>query len=736
MTTLPFATRRIVPSCDKAAWRPRRYVPAILALAFAFAAVDYVLAELPSPRFDTLFPLGANTGSVTNIEIQGNDLEGVTGIRFEHPGIRSKPVEGKEKQFEIEIAADVPAGTYDARLVGRFGVSNARIFAVTRGLSDILEKEPNNDDKTSQMIAVNQAINGRSDGNDQDVYRLPLKAGQRITAEVQAAKMQSSMDGVLTLYGADGTQLAANGDYYGRDPLIDFIAPRDGEYLLVVSDLSFRGGHAYRMVVSDLPQIENVFPPVIEVGKDAQVQILGRNLGSASKPSGKRLLDQPLDTMAWSIPAAQSSAAPFAYRFLDHPTRHSVLASAATCTMNGFQVRPIPGSEALNPFTLLLSEAPVTLEQEPNNAPDAAQPLTLPAMIGGRFDEARDADWYSFTVEEAGRYGVEVYCERIDGQADPYVLITDDKGNRVTELDDFGHRINAFDGHLRDPSGTVDLQPKISYRMLVQDRYRRGGPRYQYALSLRKARPDFFVAAIHSQNPGPGGANLWRGGAIHFDLVIHQQDGFKGPLTIAAEGLPAGLHSVPTVVQGNTHTTFVIWGDEGAAESTGPIKLVARGKRDQEELVREVRFYNRSQGINDATSVPVRDGIVAVREKAPYSLKFAADKVAIEAGSKAEVKLQIQRLWPDLKENMNVVPVAVPGNLSVSGPALAGNQNETTVTISVNPGSPPGDVTLTVLGQMQVPFHKDPQSKERPNTLVNMPSQPITVTITAPPEKK
>ncbi|MFO0884946.1 MAG: PPC domain-containing protein [Pirellulales bacterium] len=705
------------------------------AIGFSLGAAS-LFAELPSPRFDVQFPLGANAGSTVTVEVVGNDIEGLKTIRFEQPGFSVKPVEGKEKHFEVQIASDVPAGTYDCRLVGRFGLSNPRLFAVTHGLSDVAEVEPNNDDKTAQKISINQAVNGRSDGNDQDVFRISLKAGQRITAEAQAAKMQSGMDGVLTLYTAEGTQLAANGDYYGRDPLIDFIAPKDGEYLLVLSDLSFRGGFAYRFVVSDLPQIENAFPTVVEAGKETQVQLLGRNLGSASKPSAQKLNDLPLDTLPWTVSAADSNAARSTYRFLEHPTRNSVLASAATCTMDGFQIRPTPGQQALNPFTLLVSESPVTLEQEGNNTPETAQAITFPAMIAGRFNEPRDADWYSFSVEEAGRYGVEVYCERIDGQADPYVLITDEKGNRVNELDDFGHRINAFDGHLRDPSGFVDLQPKQSYRLLVQDRYRRGGPRYQYAFSIRKERPDFFVAAIHSQNPGPSGINLWRGGAVHFDVIIHQRDNFRGPLTITAEGLPPGLHSVPTIVQGNTHATFVIWADENAPEYTGPIKLVARGKRGDEEITREVRFYNRSQGINDATSVPTREAIISVFEKAPYALKFASDKITIEAGQKADVKLLLQRIWPDLKENTNIVPVAVPGNLSINGPAIPGNQNDSTITISVNDNAPAGDVTFTVLGQMQVPYQKDPAKTDRPNTLVNLASQPITVTITQPPKKQ
>ena len=55
----------------------------------------------------------------------------------------------------------------------------------------------------------------------------------------------------------------------------------------------------------------------------------------------------------------------------------------------------------------------------------------------------------------------------------------DDKDNRVAELDDFGPRVNAFDGHLRDRPASMNLAGKTTYRVLVQDRYRRGGARYQ-----------------------------------------------------------------------------------------------------------------------------------------------------------------------------------------------------------------------------------------------------------------
>ncbi len=136
-------------------------------------------------------------------------------------------------------------------------------------------------------------------------------------------------------------------------------------------------------------------------------------------------------------------------------------------------------------MALVASPSPVTLEAEPNNEKSQPQPVVLPAMVSGRFDQPRDADWYSFEAPDSGQYVCEVFSERIAGGADPYLVVIDDKDNAVVELDDYGHRINAFDGHLRDPYGTVNLQAKQKYRAMVQDRYGRGG----IEISIRAGDP-------------------------------------------------------------------------------------------------------------------------------------------------------------------------------------------------------------------------------------------------------
>ena len=405
----------------------------VLSLVPVFAALVFCTlparAELPLPRLDRLTPLGASAGSSVEVEIAGADIEDVKTLLFDHPGFKAEQL--KDRRFRVTIASDVPAGTYDVRLLGRFGVSNPRLFGVSHGLTDVAEKEPNNETAAAQVVAVNSAINGMSDGNGEDKFRFPAKKGQRVVIECQAGKLDSQMDATLTLNAADGKLLASNSDYYGRDPLIDFVAPQEGDYVVTVHDLSFRGGHPYRLIVSDRPRVENVFPRAVQAGQAATLTVYGRNLGRKAKPSAWRVQDLPLEEYQESVTAPAGLLARGGYRFFEHPTSHSVLPTAATSTLTGFQFQPRPTGVAADAIPLLVVDTPVSAEKEPNDDAGKAQAIQLPAVISGRFDRPRDADWYEFEAPENGSYAFEVYCERIAGRADPYLVVTDEKGTAL-----------------------------------------------------------------------------------------------------------------------------------------------------------------------------------------------------------------------------------------------------------------------------------------------------------------
>jgi hypothetical protein len=104
----------------------------------------------------------------------------------------------------------------------------------------------------------------------------------------------------------------------------------------------------------------------------------------------------------------------------------------------------------------------------------------------------------------------------------------------------------------------------------------------------------------------------------------------------------------------------------------------------------------------------------------------------VEAGKPAQVKLKLVRHWPDFRGDVNVIPLEFPGQFRMVAAKIAAGQDELTLSIEVQGGTRPGDYTLSTLGQAQAPFNKDPEAKDRPPTLVSLPSRPVTIAVRIP----
>jgi hypothetical protein len=61
--------------------------------------------------------------------------------------------------------------------------------------------------------------------------------------------------------------------------------------------------------------------------------------------------------------------------------------------------------------------------------------------------------------------------------------------------------------------------------------------------------------------------------------------------------------------------------------------------------------------------------------------------------------------------------------------SISEGKTEITLSLETQAGMRPGDYTLVLTGQGQVPFAKDPKATSRPNTLVPVPSRPFALTV-------
>ncbi|HEX9116279.1 MAG TPA: peptidase, partial [Anaerolineae bacterium] len=133
-------------------------------------------------------------------------------------------------------------------------ISNRVPFGLGK-LPETLEREPNGDLATAQKVMLPTIINGRIDKpGDRDVFQFTGKANDVVVAEVQARRLDSPLDSVITLDDAAGRLLALNDDHedlasglntHQADSYLMAKLPADGRYFVQISDAARQGGEEY-----------------------------------------------------------------------------------------------------------------------------------------------------------------------------------------------------------------------------------------------------------------------------------------------------------------------------------------------------------------------------------------------------------------------------------------------------------------------------------------------------------
>src|SRR5262249_30684326 len=183
----------------------------------------------PRARLDRITPLGGQAGSSVVLDVQGKDLDDLTGLHFDRPGFTAERL--KPNQFRVTIPKDAEPGTVEVRTVGKHGISAARLFAVQKGLDEVAEKEPNDSADKAQVVPLDCVVNGSSDNDGDDFFRFAAKKGQRVVIDCWALRLDSTLRASLELADADGKVLARSRPYHLRpDPMLDVLIPADGDY--------------------------------------------------------------------------------------------------------------------------------------------------------------------------------------------------------------------------------------------------------------------------------------------------------------------------------------------------------------------------------------------------------------------------------------------------------------------------------------------------------------------------
>lgn len=700
------------------------------------AALSAHAQQLPIPQLKSVFPCGVQRGKSVEVELSGNNLDETKKLYFSQPGITaellSNPATGAPR-FKVTAAPDVPVGVHDVRSIGKLGISNPRAFVIGDG-EEVNEKEPNDLRDKANRIPFNGVINGQvNPAEDIDWFVFAAKKGQRVLIECQAWRIDSRLDGILTLYSSEGKELATSQDEnirdQKRDPFIDFDVPADGDYYLKFSDFMYNGTpeNFYRLSVGTKPYIDFLSPTGAKPGTTAEIALYGRNLPGGEK-TDVQVNGRPLERIVQKIEVPGDKAATTSLRFTE-------LLRPPASRVDGMEVRVTGEAGTSNARLLVFSDTPEQLETEPNNTIAEANRVTVPCAVTGQFSAPKDVDHFVFGARKGEQFVIEVESERINSPADPDMEISESDGKVIQSTQDANENI----GQLRFTTSTRDIvynftAPKdADFTLRLEHVYQQvqGGAQYQYRLTIqRQPLPDFrlICAPVHDIHIDTHA--VYQGGRQRLDVLVWRINGHDDPIIVEARNLPPGVTAEPiTIGPGMKWGTLVVTAAPDAPIGEGEIEIVGTSLRGDEKLERRARG---GVIVWDTVNTPAisrmtRSIVLAVRESTPFAVTVSSKDTLIKPGDPINVTVTAMRR-ADMPSaiQLNGAGIDLPPGLTIPTTTINAGQTEAKVVVTTTDKMKEGDYSFILNAESQVPNGTEKKLR------VIYPSNPIKITVAKP----
>lgn len=604
--------------------RPRRWatVQKLIPLYTLMAVVVTGSATAEPPSTSYIFPAGGQRGTKVLARVGGHylhdraDFELLgTGVRapsviermetvwFEGPLVRL-PASQRQEDYpqdyraEIEIAADAPLGVRYWRATNSQGATSARRFIVG-DLPEVVEQEVEGE-PLPVAVAMPVTINGRIfPREDVDVWTVRPTPGRQVTCAVAAASFGSPLEARLEVRDPSGHRVAEATGSRGGDPLLHFTPTIVGDYEVRIHDVRGEGlqPFVYRLTLSHGPWVEQVFPLGARRGVEASWSVQGVNLGG------------------------QQAAAPW-----------SLLTAAE-------EIEPLPNTELglvrwqvegrrTNPLVVALDDLDEKLEQEPNDDAGQAVRVSVPAVLNGRIDKAGDKDRWTCEWKKGEEWMIESQSVRLGSPLDPVIVVTDSQGREVAK---------SADGPALDPVVRVKAPEDGEYTIVVADRFRsRGGWENAYRLRVVRSSPSVRLEVLADA------FNVDRGATGKIAVQVIREGGFKEPVTLAIEGLPAGVDAPEVVVAPNQNRGELLV-KPAADARVGATRIRVVGKTTVgEQTATLVAQVQRKPG--ESPAEPILDSLLlAVTIPTPFKFQGSYEMTYISCGAVSRKRFTIER---------------------------------------------------------------------------------------------
>jgi len=542
------------------------------------------------PHVSYIFPAGGQRGKQVEFKVGGhylhegcpfvmtgsgitasNRIERTETVWFEGPLIPQPASQRKEdypKDYlgAVAISDDAPLGIRRWRVNTSQGVTSWMKFVVG-DLPEIIESEIDGE-PVPVGVDLPVTINGRIfPREDIDIWTFDAKAGERISCEVNAARIGSPLDSRIEIRGPDGAAIAENVDALGIDSFVQFVASEAGRYECRIHDIGFGGlqHYVYRLTIRKGPHIDTVYPLGGQRGEELKIQLSGQDLSVAE--ATVRIPEDADQELRWSLPSSQS-----------------------------------------NSLSLVTGDVPEHLEIEPNDVPETvvSEPISVAtgATFNGRIEKPGDVDLWRISADAGKTLLIEVHSSRLGTPLDSLLDILSGDGKSLKANDDLAGGVPDSRLVWKVPNGE-------SFFVQIRDQFdHRGGQQFAYRISLSEVSPDNFGLKLPVDT-----VNVEQGAETKLKIGIDRTFGFKGEVELSVEGLPEGVTADSVKIAKNRQDAqLVIKVSESAKSQIAELKVIGRTVDTEPEQKREAAYAA------TPADIPVAGLTLGVAVKTPFRI--------------------------------------------------------------------------------------------------------------------
>jgi hypothetical protein len=597
-----------------------------------FAAVNWAGAQTSYPMITHVTPVAVQRGKTTQVTVEGRmNFTGTYQALFEGTGITAeivpqppakntpkKPVITRVK-LKITVAADAQLGIRELRLASNLGISSiGQLVIVDEPV--VAENSANNTLAQAQAIQLPCVVTGRIEAiEDVDYFKFEAQEGQALSFELICARLQDKIHDLqkhakpmLTLFDADGRELAANDHFYFADPMLSVTVPKTGTYYIQIRESTYDGDPrwVYALLATNRPYASHVYPMAGTPGQVIEVEPVGS--AKLKKPKIKVQLPK-------------------------QPGLH--------------QIQLDIDGQKTNPVTVLVSSLPQFQEQEPNDEPAKATRISIPAGINGRIGKARDLDHFVFAAKKGKAISFELKARRFGN------ILHSSLHGVIEIMDSKGTVLTANDATHSDTEAKLVFTPQTDgdYILRVRDLNSKGGDTAVYHIEADWARPDFALRCDPDKAMiGPGSSTAWY---VH----VVRSNGFAGPVDVQIKGLPKGMSVSPlSIPPSMTQGVIVLTAAADAKHAAANVEVIGTAKIKSADGKEEtlVRRSTPNQEIYSPGGGRARFDVnlqtVAVTDTSDImKVGVNTEKISLKPGEEVKIDVTLERR-PDYDKDVSL----------------------------------------------------------------------------------